>query len=152
MLRFFDIKQRVFLLRFFDNKRRIFSIIFFDLVRQRFLLRFFDKEFVEKYYTIQQSTRFFFAKKHHKFSTLYAKKLPHFSHRLEVFGEICWIMSKNIVLYSVFWQDFSLRFDNSFFRYDSTANDNIFCIAWLSLAKIVMKCQKKLYYFVVSTK
>ena len=144
MLRFFDIKQRVFLLRFFDNKRRIFSIIFFDLVRQRFLLRFFDKEFVEKYYTIQQSTRFFFAKKHHKFSTKYAKILPHFLHRLEVFGEICWIMTKKIVLYSVFRQYFSLWFDNSFFRYYSTANDNIFCIAWKFLYEFVEEWLKTL--------
>ena len=54
--------------------------------------------------------QFFFAKKQHKFSTKYAKILPHFLHRLEVFGEICWIMTKKIVLYSVFRQDFSARF------------------------------------------
>ena len=91
-----------------------FLIIFFDLVRQSFLLRFFDKFFVEKYYikivSNYNATTFFFAKKQHKFSTKYAKILPHFSHRLEVFGEICRIMSKKIVLYSVFRQDFSARF------------------------------------------
>ena len=41
----------------------------------------------------------------------------------------------------IFWQDFSARFFGKIFRYYSTTNDNIFCIAWLSLAKIVMKCR-----------
>ena len=103
MLRFFDINQRLFLLRFFDIVKQYF-LTWFDrnIFRQNY--------FVEKYYTIQQSTTAFFAKKQHKFSTLYAKILPHFLHSLEVFGEICKILSKKIVLYSVFWQDFSLRF------------------------------------------
>ena len=97
---------------------------------------FFDKEFVEKYYIKMLSnynaTTFFFAKKQHKFSTLYAKILRHSTKFLRFFGEICNIMSKKIVLYSVFWQDFSARFLANI-RHYSTANDNIFCTEYQML-------------------
>ena len=75
---FFDIKQRhsTKFLRFFSEicRKTLSMTVFFDnIFRQHFSLIIFDNKFRQQF-----------------FSTInFYKILPHFSHRLEVFGEIC---------------------------------------------------------------
>ena len=75
---FFDIKQlhSTKFLRFFSEicRKTLSMTVFFDnIFRQHFSLIIFDNKFRQQF-----------------FSTInFDKILPHFSHRLEVFGEIC---------------------------------------------------------------
>ena len=109
-----------------------FLIIFFDLVRQ-YSTAFFYRIFRYKKTTffakiLRHSTKFlrFFVEiylktlyitafldnifRQHFSLRIFDNILPHFLHRLEVFGEICKMPSKKIVLYSVFQQDFLTAF------------------------------------------